>query len=63
MPGGGEMLILLLALLLIFGGRKLPELMKGAGRGIREFKDAMNGTVKEDEKKEMSAKPEEDKKA
>lgn len=52
--GAGEMALILVALLLMFGGRKLPELMRGAGKGIREFKDAMNGTAKdsEDEKKD-----------
>ena len=39
--GTSEMLLIVLALLLLFGGKKLPELMRGAGRGIREFKDAV----------------------
>ena len=38
--GGQEILIIALILLLLFGGRKIPELMKGLGKGIREFKDA-----------------------
>ena len=42
------MLLIVIALLLLFGGKKLPELMRGAGRGIREFKDAVN-TPSEDE--------------
>lgn len=46
--GTSEMLLIVLALLLLFGGKKLPELMRGAGRGIREFKDAVN-TPSEDE--------------
>ncbi|KQR67262.1 twin-arginine translocase TatA/TatE family subunit [Pedobacter sp. Leaf176] len=37
--GGPEMIILALALLLLFGGKKIPELMKGLGKGIKEFKD------------------------
>lgn len=40
--GTSEMLLIVFALLLLFGGKKLPELMRGAGRGIREFKDAVN---------------------
>ena len=40
--GTSEMLLIVFALLLLFGCKKLPELMRGAGRGIREFKDAVN---------------------
>lgn len=40
--GTSEILLILFALLLLFGGKKLPELMRGMGRGIREFKDAVN---------------------
>ena len=46
--GTSEMLLIVIALLLLFGGKKLPELRRGAGRGIREFKDAVN-TPSEDE--------------
>src|SRR5690606_33047883 len=38
--GTSEMLVIMLAILLLFGGKKLPELARGLGRGIREFKDA-----------------------
>ncbi|MFZ5940598.1 MAG: twin-arginine translocase TatA/TatE family subunit [Bacteroidota bacterium] len=48
MPGGAEILIILVVLLLLFGGRKIPELMKGIGQGMREFKKATKG---EDEEK------------
>jgi sec-independent protein translocase protein TatA len=41
--GGQEVIIIALILLLLFGGRKIPELMKGLGKGIREFKDASKG--------------------
>lgn len=41
--GGQELIIIALALLLLFGGRKIPELMRGLGKGIREFKDAQSG--------------------
>ncbi len=51
--GTSEILLIVLALLLLFGGKKLPELMRGAGRGIKEFKDAMNKPVtdEDDDKK------------
>lgn len=39
---GPEMLVIMFAILLLFGGRKIPELMRGLGRGIREFNDAKN---------------------
>ena len=38
--GGTEWLIIALVILLLFGGKKIPELMKGLGRGVKEFKDA-----------------------
>ena len=40
MPGGSEWILILLAVLLFFGGKKIPELMRGIGKGVREFKDA-----------------------
>lgn len=40
--GGQEILIILLIVLVLFGGRKIPELMKGLGKGVREYKKAMN---------------------
>lgn len=39
-PGGSEMLLIAFVVLLMFGGKKLPELMKGLGKGIREFNNA-----------------------
>ena len=52
MLGGQEIIIIALILLLLFGGKKIPELMKGMGRGIKEFKDASKGVdEKEEEKK------------
>jgi sec-independent protein translocase protein TatA len=50
MIGGPQIILIVVAILLLFGGRKIPELMRGLGGGIKEFKDA----VKEDEKKEPS---------
>jgi sec-independent protein translocase protein TatA len=41
MPGGSEWIIILVVVLLLFGGKKIPELMKGIGKGIRGFKDGM----------------------
>ncbi|MEO0724119.1 MAG: twin-arginine translocase TatA/TatE family subunit [Bacteroidota bacterium] len=39
---GPEMLVVIFAILLLFGGRKIPELMRGIGKGIREFNSARN---------------------
>ena len=39
-PGPTEIIVVLVIVLLLFGGRKIPELMKGLGKGIKEFKDA-----------------------
>lgn len=44
MPGGSEWLVILLVVVLLFGGSKIPELMRGLGKGVREFKQAANGT-------------------
>ena len=47
MPGGSEWIIIVVAVLVLFGGRKIPELMRGLGRGVREFNDAKNNVRKE----------------
>jgi sec-independent protein translocase protein TatA len=47
MPGGSEWFLIILAVLVLFGGRKIPEFMRGLGRGIREFNDAKNNVKKE----------------
>jgi sec-independent protein translocase protein TatA len=59
--GGGEWIIILLALLFLFGGRKIPELMRGIGQGIREFNDAKK-SVKSQIEDGMKEKPAEEKK-
>ena len=53
--GMQEILLIALVLLLFFGGKKIPELMKGLGKGVKSFKDGMNGLEdgkKEDKKEE-----------
>jgi sec-independent protein translocase protein TatA len=45
--GFNEILIILIIVLLLFGGKKIPELMRGLGRGMREFNDAKNNVRKE----------------
>ncbi|MFO0414652.1 MAG: twin-arginine translocase TatA/TatE family subunit [Bacteroidota bacterium] len=47
MPGGWEWIIIVLAVLVLFGGRKIPEFMRGIGKGIREFNDAKSNVKKE----------------
>ena len=42
--GWGEILVIALIVLLLFGAKKIPELMKGMGKGVKSFKDGMNGT-------------------
>lgn len=46
-----EVLLIALVVLLFFGGAKIPELMKGLGKGVRSFKDGMNGVDVDAEKK------------
>ena len=48
--GFHEIIIIALVVLLFFGGKKIPELMKGLGKGVRSFKDGMNGKEEEGEK-------------
>jgi twin arginine-targeting protein translocase, TatA/E family len=54
--GTAEILVIALIILLLFGGRKIPELMKGLGKGVKSFKDGMKEVEKDvdinDEKKE-----------
>ena len=50
MIGGPQIILIVLVVLLLFGGRKIPELMKGLGKGMKEFKNA----TKEEEKETKS---------
>ncbi len=45
--GAGEIVVIALIVLLLFGGRKIPELMNGLGKGVRSFKEGMNNIEKE----------------
>ena len=45
--GTGEILIVALVVLLLFGGKKIPELMRGLGKGVKSFKEGMNDVRKE----------------
>ena len=61
--GGPEIIVILLIVLVLFGGKKIPELMKGLGKGVKEYKKAMNGI--EDEMngmKEENATPQSERK-
>jgi len=53
--GTTEIILILILVLLLFGGRKIPELMKGLGKGVKSFKDGVNGVeepeIKEDKEK------------
>ena len=58
MLGTWEIILIVLVILLIFGGKKIPELMRGIGKGVRSFKDGMNG---KDESSEGEKKDEQQK--
>ena len=53
MLGTTEIILIVIVVLLMFGGKKIPELMRGLGKGMKEFKDAKDGveTEKKDEQK------------
>ena len=63
MPGGWELFAIILVIVLLFGGKKIPELAKGLGKGIKDFKKAVNEDETESTKtvnaKELEAKKEE----
>ena len=50
--GTTEIILIALVVLLLFGGRKIPELMKGLGKGVKSFKDGVNGKDEEEVKDE-----------
>ena len=56
--GTGEIILIVLVVLLLFGGKKIPELMKGVGKGVRSFKDGLNG-INENENEDKKMKNEE----
>ena len=65
--GGWEVLVIVFAILLLFGGRKIPELMRGIGKGVREFntarasiKEELQHGMKEDDKKTSTSSAKED---
>lgn len=47
MPSGGEWITILIVVIVLFGGKKIPELARGIGKGIREFNDAKQGVKDE----------------
>lgn len=49
--GPTEIIVVLVIVLLLFGGKKIPELMKGLGKGMKEFKDAKDGVESDSDKK------------
>ena len=57
--GTQEIIVLAIIILILFGGRKIPELMRGLGRGVKEFKDGMNGITNEEETNTKTEKQEE----
>lgn len=54
--GAGEIIVIALVILLLFGGKKIPELMRGLGKGVRSFKDGLNEANEEVEKVEKEIK-------
>lgn len=54
-PGGWELIVIVLVVVLLFGGRKIPELMKGLGQGLKEFKKARNEEDESDKSQDKKA--------
>ncbi len=57
--GMPEILVIALVVLLLFGGRKIPQLMKGLGKGVKSFKDGMNGKFDDEDESTSANKTEE----
>lgn len=53
MLGTWEIILIVLVVLLLFGGKKIPEMMKGLGKGVKSFKDGMNGLEENKENKDI----------
>jgi sec-independent protein translocase protein TatA len=61
--GWGEVLVIMIVILLLFGAKRIPEVMRSLGQGVREFKKSMNDVTTEIEKRSEDSKPAEDKKS
>ncbi|WP_431199738.1 Sec-independent protein translocase subunit TatA/TatB [Mucilaginibacter sp. P25] len=55
--GAPEIILIIIAILLLFGGKKIPELMRGLGKGVKEFKDAQNSDGSSSSSEEKSLIP------
>ena len=61
-PGTWQIILIVLVVLLLFGGRKIPELMRGIGRGTREFKKGLNTDEEDESEKKDTGKKDVEKK-
>ncbi len=61
MIGGSEIIFIVLLVLLLFGGKKIPELMRGLGQGVKSFKEGMNEPAKKMQQPEEQQEPQEPK--
>lgn len=61
--GWGEVLVIMIIILLLFGAKRIPEVMRSLGQGVREFKKSMNDVTTEIEKRSEDTKPTENKKS
>ena len=53
--GGPEIILIMVVVLLMFGGKKIPEMMRGLGKGMKEFKDAKDGLNEDPEPKQVQS--------